>query len=75
MSAKSIWIPYYTEAALLGAAILSATGSGIFNDVKIACKNLIKIEKIYEPDLNNAKVYNDNFHKYTSLYESVEKLF
>ena len=68
-------VPYYTETALLGAAILSATGSGIFSDVKAACKDLIKIKKIYEPDLNNAKIYNDNFHKYTRLYESVEKLF
>ncbi|MHB1253703.1 MAG: xylulokinase [Candidatus Humimicrobiaceae bacterium] len=68
-------VPDYTETALLGAAILGASGSGIFSDVKTACKNLIKIKKIYEPNLNNTKVYNDNFYKYTRLYKSVEKLF
>jgi len=68
-------VPYYTETALLGAAILGASGSGIFSDVKAACKNLVKIKKIYEPDLGNARIYNDNFYKYIKLYESVEKLF
>ena len=68
-------VPDYTETALLGAAILGASGSGIFKDVKTACKNLVKIKKIYKPDLTNSRVYDDNFHKYTMLYKSVEKLF
>ena len=48
-------VPDYTETALLGAAILGASGAGIFKDVKTACKNLVKIKKIYKPDLRNAK--------------------
>ena len=68
-------VPDYTETALLGAAILGASGAGIFKDVKTACKNLVRIKKIYKTNLRNAEVYNDNFKKYILLYKSIEKLF
>ena len=68
-------IPDYTETALLGAAILAASGSGIYRDVKSACKNLIKIKNIYKPEAKNKEIYDINFKKYIELYKSVEKLF
>lgn len=68
-------VPEYTETALLGAAVLGATGAGIFKDIKKTAKDLIKIKKIYRPDSGNSAVYRENYHKYIELYKSVEKLF
>jgi xylulokinase len=68
-------IPGNTETALLGAAILAASGSGIYSDVRSACKNLIRIKNIYKPETKNKEIYDINYKKYIELYKSVEKLF
>lgn len=63
------------EAACLGAAILAGTATGIFVSIKEACKKMISVEKRFEPDLTNRKIYERTYGIYLKLYENLRELF
>jgi len=67
-------VPEYTETALMGAAVIAACGAGIFNDIKAAGKNLIKVKETFSPNKDNLDTYNVNFKKYIDLYKNTKKL-
>jgi sugar (pentulose or hexulose) kinase len=75
MSEKVIEIPAYTEMALLGSTILSASALGFFKNISDASKNIVKIKYSFLPDKENSKIYKDSFKKYKELYNSLKKLF
>ncbi|MBQ2774441.1 MAG: xylulokinase [Clostridia bacterium] len=61
------------EAPALGVAILAAVGSGIYSDVKTACKKMIQSDaKITQPSAQSTEKYR-SYHKiYASLYHSLK---
>lgn len=62
-----------SEGPALGVAILAAVGSGIYPDVKTACKAMIPDEsKISQPDSENTKKYREFHGIYSSLYRSLK---
>jgi glycerol kinase len=72
------------ESTSLGAAILAASGAGLFPDITEAAENLCKVEKKYIPDEKNhefySKLYNYSYDFYNLLesnekYRSFENLF
>jgi xylulokinase len=67
--------PAYTEAALLGAAMIAAVSLGIFNDLESAGKNTVKIEKSFFPDPVNQEVYDNSFIRYNQLYKRLRGFF
>lgn len=46
------------ESTSLGAAILAASGAGIFPDISKAAENLCKVDKKWIPNDNNTKFYD-----------------
>ena len=61
-----------SEGPALGVAILAAVGSGIYPDVKTACKAMIPDEsKISQPDSKNTKIYREFHGIYSSLYSII----
>lgn len=72
---KPIKIPEYTESALLGSAILAASATGLFDDIKQAISSFIKIKDIYYPDKDNEIIYNRNYKKYIKIYDKLKALF
>ncbi|KKM88790.1 hypothetical protein LCGC14_1255200 [marine sediment metagenome] len=46
------------ESTSLGAAILAASGAGIFSDIAKTAENLCKVDKKWIPNENNNKFYN-----------------
>ncbi len=61
------------EATSLGAAILAASGAGLFPDIKKAAESLCKIEKKFIPD-NQRTIFYDKIYKLSSeLYEILVK--
>ena len=70
-----IEVPAYTEAALLGAAIIAGVNLGIYNSFKDAAKLIVKIRKSFKPDVSNAKSYDVGFKKYKELYKRLKGLF
>jgi len=47
------------ESTSLGAAILAASGAGIFSDIAKAAENLCKVDKKWIPNEANNKFYNE----------------
>ncbi len=72
---KNIKIPYYTECALLGSAIMAACGIGLFNDIKQASSSFIRMKDVFYPNKYNFMIYDTNFKKYLNIYENLKNLF
>ena len=71
----NIEIHSYTEAALLGAAIIGGVSLGFYNDYSEACKKIVKIKKVFVPDKSNALIYRNSFKKYKELYKRLKGFF
>lgn len=52
------------ETTCLGTAVLSAIGTGVYNDLATAKKNMVRIKKIIKPNRENAIIYHKAFKKY-----------
>lgn len=63
------------EAACLGAAIVAGAGVGMFKSLEEACAKMVEIKERYEPNLENAKIYSENYKKYVDLYDSLVEMF
>jgi len=65
------------EATSLGAAILAASGAGLFPDISEAAENICKVEKKYIPDETQHKFYNKLYNFSYDLYTTInqKKLF
>ncbi len=59
--------PVVTEAGALGAAILAGVGSGIFPDCKSGVDAMVKLDRVFEPDLQKGKLYAERFENYRGL--------
>ena len=71
----NIEIPSYTESALLGAAIIGGVSMGFYGDYARACKEIVKIKKIFTPDKRNKSIYENNFRKYKEIYINLKNSF
>lgn len=60
------------EGGALGAALLAATGTGIYKNVREACDATLKIKSVCEPDAENVKKYNELYSIYSGLYEKIK---
>lgn len=60
------------ESALLGAAILAASGAGLFGSVEEAAAKMVAAAKTYMPDPQNVRSYSKVFEKYKGIYESLQ---
>ncbi len=56
------------EATSLGAAILAATGAGIFSDISKAAESLCKVDKKFIPNHENHAIYEDYYQFSKDLY-------
>ncbi len=62
------------EGAAFGAALLAATGAGVFKSVEQACQSTIKITENVAPGAAN-KVYEKIYAEYRLLYPSLKGTF
>ena len=62
-----------SEAASLGTAILAGKALGIFKSTKEAVKNLVKIKKVYEPNIKQHKRYQEKYKKYLRIYNVLKE--
>jgi len=63
------------EAACLGAAILAGKAVGIYDSVKEASNNMVKIKKKFKPKKENLEVYKETYKKYVKLYDDLCGIF
>jgi autoinducer-2 kinase len=69
-----IKIPRVTEATALGAAMAAGVGAGIYDSITDAAKKLVVWDKLYEPNMQNNKTYNELKIRFEKAYEAQLKL-
>lgn len=70
---------YLTESsqdvACLGAAILAGLATGIFTDIQEACESMVRIKKVYKPNMESHQIYSKQYSKYKRLFSDLIGLF
>ena len=61
-------------AAAKGSAIISMVGLGILKDFSEAIP-LIKINKVFIPNIDNKKIYDKLFNEYKNIYKRNKNMF
>lgn len=64
-----------TEGSAYGAALLAATGTGKFGSITEACRACIRVTERCEPDQRRARVYEEFYGVYRSLYGKLKTSF
>ncbi|MGC8780311.1 MAG: FGGY-family carbohydrate kinase, partial [Anaerolineae bacterium] len=59
--------PRITEAGVLGAAIVAGVGSGLFPSLAAGVATMVEIERTFEPDPRQQRLYEDRFALYQRL--------
>jgi len=60
--------PRITEAGALGAAIMAGVGSGVFPSYEAGVEAMVSLERTFEPDPQQQKLYESWFDKYRKLW-------
>lgn len=63
------------EGAPFGAAILAGVGIGLYEDVKTACKKILKEKDVFRYDEERFKKYENFYRIYRELYPALKKSF
>lgn len=63
------------EGPALGAAILAAVGAGVYSSVEQACDAVVHSKDITSPDAERAKVYEQYYQLYRSLYPALKESY
>ncbi|MCL2119517.1 MAG: carbohydrate kinase [Planctomycetaceae bacterium] len=64
-------IPAGTELGCLGAAICGAVASGVYPTYEEACRNMVVINRVYQPNPELAAVYEKKYERYLKLLETL----
>lgn len=60
------------ETSALGAAILAATSTGVFDTLEVAENRMVKVAEKYEPG-ENREIYEKKFREYMKTYKMRQK--
>ncbi|SFD48071.1 gluconokinase [Clostridium uliginosum] len=71
---KKVVIAESYESSCLGAAILAMKAMNIINNIE-EVEKLVPISKVFEPNIENHKIYAKNFEIYKKLYEKLKDEF
>jgi len=74
VTGKVIEVPALEEATTLGAALLAGIGLDLYKDEQDAFNQTYKEGRIYEPDPNRRKAYEDYYQIFKKLYPSLKEV-
>ena len=60
--------PVITEAGALGAAIIAGVGAGVFENYAQGVAAMVKLERTFEPNLNQHERYQNRYQRYQQLW-------
>ena len=75
ITGRVIWTTENSDAACLGAAIISGVSCGIFSNVKDAVSKMVNLKQKFEPNMENHKEYKKLYSQYKQLYAALCPLF
>jgi len=65
---RSFVRPTVTEAGALGAAIIAGVGSGMFPSYEAGVQAMVSLERTFEPNPQQGKLYESQFQRYRRLW-------
>lgn len=74
VTGMEVKVPVVKEATSLGVAMACGIGSGIYNSFEEAGKNIVKIERIYEPNALNHVQYGEIKERWLKVYAAQMEL-
>ena len=66
---KRVKVPLVKEATSLGVAMVCMVALGVYDSLDDAIKNVVKIERVFEPNMKNHQLYIDLIKRWESIYE------
>lgn len=64
-------VPSVVDTAMVGAAVIAATGTGNAGDVTGAMRSIVRLRERIEPDPRAADAYDEAFARYLALYPAL----
>lgn len=61
-------VPVVKEATALGVAMAAGIGAGVYKSFEEAGKNIVKMERSYQPNMNNFQAYQEVKEKWIKVY-------
>lgn len=71
ITGRAIERPRVTEAAVLGAAMIAAVGTGTFATLEECSAALYRREGVFIPEPRNHALYEELYRRYVELYRQV----
>lgn len=62
------------EAACLGAALLAGLGTGVFDSLSEAVEQIVRTDRVFEPDIGKHEMYMEKYRVYRSLYTTLASI-
>lgn len=59
------------DATVLGAAILGGLGAGVFSSVDEGTREMVRVDRTYEPDAGRSSYYRELYDVWRSAYEGL----
>lgn len=75
ITGRTIYTTENSDAACLGAAIISGLAVGEFTNIKDAVGSMVVLKDKFEPNMENHAVYQRLYGQYKQLYEDLCPLF
>jgi len=66
---KEVKIPIVKEATSLGCAIYAGVAVGLYSDIDEACKSVVRMERVVEPNIPNSTIYDEMKNKWSEIYK------
>ncbi|MBE7049933.1 MAG: hypothetical protein E7394_04085 [Ruminococcaceae bacterium] len=63
-----------SQAGTVAVAILGSVAKGIYSDIERAVEKIVRIDKIFTPDMENHKKYALRYEKYKKMYENIKNI-
>jgi len=63
----NVQTPKSYQTGTLGLCMMVCIGVGIYNNIKEAVENMFSLERIYYPDMNAHKIFQDKYDKFIQL--------
>ena len=64
-----------TETSALGAAILTAYGTGCYSGIEESVKNMVHIAREFTPSTDNRELYDELYQIYTQIYPILKHVY
>ena len=72
VTGKKITIPTEQQAVSLGGAVLATVGAGIYASIREAADQMVKIDRVIEPDMDKYEEYKFYVEQYVATYEALK---